>query len=44
MGHYTGAALRWLMQANIDTAHIDPGKPWQNGSDERSTASSVTSA
>jgi integrase-like protein len=19
------------MQANIDTAHIDPGKPWQNG-------------
>jgi putative transposase len=26
------AVLRWLMQANIDTAHIDPGKPWQNGS------------
>jgi transposase InsO family protein len=21
-------------QANIDTAHIDPGKPWQNGSNE----------
>ena len=20
--------------ANIDTAHIDPGKPWQNGSNE----------
>jgi len=28
------AVLRWLMQANIDTAHIDPGKPWQNGSNE----------
>jgi len=26
--------LRWLTQANIDTAHIDPGKPWQNGSNE----------
>ncbi len=25
------AALRWLAEANIDTAHIDPGKPWQNG-------------
>jgi putative transposase len=21
-------------QANIDSAHIDPGKPWQNGSHE----------
>jgi putative transposase len=21
--------LKWLTQANIDTAHIDPGKPWQ---------------
>ena len=28
------AVLRWLHQANIDTAHIDPGKPWQNGSNE----------
>lgn len=28
------AVLRWLTQANIDTAHIDPGKPWQNGSNE----------
>lgn len=28
------AALRWLAEANIDTAHIDPGKPWQNGSKE----------
>jgi putative transposase len=26
--------LRWLTEANIDTAHIDPGKPWQNGSNE----------
>jgi hypothetical protein len=24
------AILRWLAEANIDTAHIDPGKPWQN--------------
>jgi putative transposase len=28
------AVLKWLAQANIDTAHIDPGKPWQNGSNE----------
>ena len=28
------AVLKWLMQSNIDTAHIDPGKPWQNGSNE----------
>jgi putative transposase len=28
------AVLRWLTQTNIDTAHIDPGKPWQNGSNE----------
>lgn len=28
------AALRWLAQANIDTAHIDPGKPRQNGNNE----------
>ena len=28
------AVLRWLTRANIDTAHIDPGKPWQNGSNE----------
>jgi putative transposase len=28
------AVLRWLTQANIDTAHIDPGKPWQNGPNE----------
>jgi len=28
------AVLKWLHQAGIDTALIDPGKPWQNGSDE----------
>jgi len=28
------AVLKWLTQTNIDTAHIDPGKPWQNGSNE----------
>jgi len=28
------AVLRWLLQANINTACIDPGKPWQNGSNE----------
>jgi putative transposase len=28
------AVLKWLAQANIDTAHIDPGKPWQNGNNE----------
>ena len=28
------AILRWLNTAYIDTAVIDPGKPWQNGSNE----------
>ena len=28
------AILRWLLQANIVTAHIDPGNPRQNGSNE----------
>ena len=28
------AILRWLTQANIDTAFIDPGKPWLNGMNE----------
>ena len=28
------AVLRWLAAEGIDTAHIDPGKPWQNGLDE----------
>jgi putative transposase len=29
-----GAILRWLRNAGIETALIDPGKPWQNGADE----------
>ncbi len=28
------AILEWLAEAKIDTALIDPGKPWQNGADE----------
>ena len=28
------AILRWVTEAKIDTAYIDPGKPWQNGSNE----------
>ena len=28
------AILRWLHGADIDTAPIDPGKPWQNGLNE----------
>lgn len=28
------AVLRWLHAENIDTAVIDPGKPWQNGMNE----------
>jgi putative transposase len=28
------AVLRWLLKANIGTAHIAPGKPWQNGNNE----------
>lgn len=28
------AILRWLARENIETALIDPGKPWQNGTNE----------
>jgi len=28
------AVLEWLQMQGIDTALIDPGKPWQNGTDE----------
>ena len=28
------AILEWLAASGIETAHIDPGKPWQNGTDE----------
>jgi len=30
------AVLRWLAKNNINTAFIEPGKPWQNGSTEYS--------
>lgn len=29
------AIVRWLGKADIDTALIGPGKPWQNASHER---------
>ena len=28
------AILTWLTDSGIKTAHIDPGKPWQNGDNE----------
>ena len=28
------AILRWIVESNIGSALIDPGKPWQNGTDE----------
>jgi putative transposase len=28
------AILRWLSDSDIDTALIDPGKPWQNATNE----------
>jgi putative transposase len=28
------AVLQWLLETGIETAPIDPGKPWQNGSNE----------
>ena len=28
------AILSWVTEENIETAFIDPGKPWQNGTDE----------
>ena len=28
------AILKWLATTNIDTAHIDPSKPWQNATNE----------
>lgn len=30
----SGAVLRWLLAEQIDCARIEPGKPWQNGTDE----------
>ena len=28
------SVLKWVTASGIRTAHIDPGKPWQNGSNE----------
>ena len=28
------AILEWLAKEKIETAHIDPGKPWQNGDND----------
>ena len=28
------AVLRWLTENKVETVHIDPGKPWQNGTNE----------
>ncbi len=28
------AVLTWVRDSGIDTALIDPGKPWQNGTNE----------
>ena len=30
----SNAILRWIVESNISTALSDPGKPWQNGTDE----------
>ena len=30
----SNAILQWLTDARIETAIIDPGKPWQNGTNE----------
>ena len=30
----SSAVLRWLANEGIDSAHIAPGQPWQNGTDE----------
>lgn len=28
------AILKWLTENSVETVHIDPGKPWQNGTNE----------
>ena len=33
----SNAILQWLTDARIETAIIDPGKPWQNGTNESFT-------
>lgn len=37
----SAAILRWLAEAQIDTAHIDPGRPWQNGTPTRASTGRV---
>lgn len=37
------AILRWLQTAQIETAFIDPGKPWQNAPTNRLTGSCARS-
>jgi putative transposase len=38
------ALVSWIVTQGIGTALIEPGKPWQNGVSESTTASSATSA
>lgn len=33
----SNAVLRWLKESGIETALIDPGRPWQSGADESFT-------
>lgn len=33
-GFVSAAILRWISESGSATAGIDPGKPWQNGSNE----------
>lgn len=33
-GFLSRAILRWLAHEKIETALVDPGKPWQNGTNE----------
>ena len=40
----SSAILRWFASEGIDSAHIDPGKPWQNGNVESLPAAFETSA
>ena len=30
----SSAVLKWVAKEDFETAHSDPGKPWQNGADE----------
>jgi transposase InsO family protein len=38
------AVLRWLREVGIETAHIAPGKSWQNGTDESFNGRSAMNA